>query len=107
MQYEIHHRPEFYLSMNAETARLMQRLSAMHYDGRCKAAGQPGGFVFGWVNWTMGPEPETPVHATTHEMDTAMKILEMPPPLTAEERELLIDLRNTINKAMREAGVWK
>lgn len=106
MKYEIHYTPEFWLSMTPETAQLIKRLSGMHYDGRCKAAGAVGGFVYGWANWAEGVT-EIPVRATTHELDTVAKIIEMPPPLTERERALLLDFRSTIYKAMREAGVWK
>lgn len=109
MNYKIIQRPEFGLAMTNQVARLMQRLSSMHYDGRCKAAGQPGpdGFINGWVNWTNGPEAETLVILTAHQMDTAMKIIEMLPTLEPDERALLLDLRATIIKAMREAKVWQ
>lgn len=109
MDYEIIMRPEFALAITSKLALLMQRLSSMHYDGRCKAAGQPGpgGFINGWVNWTSGGEDAVMVTATPRELDTAMKIMEMPPPLDAGERALLLDLRFTIVTAMRAAGVWK
>lgn len=42
--------PHFHVGVDQATVKLLLDCSAAHYDGDCKAAGVPGGFLFGWNN---------------------------------------------------------
>ncbi len=57
--------------------------SARHYDGRCKAAGQQGGFLYGFKNQLAFGEDQTKVEVviSTHDLDTLVKILEFTNPV--------------------------
>ena len=67
-----------------EIARLM-KLSKSHYDGKCKAAGNHGGFLYGFMNrWDMSPpvdlDEEIELMMTGHELGTLGKIGEAESP---------------------------
>lgn len=62
----------------AEVAILMD-LSSYHYDGRCKAAGAVGGFIYGMSNkveWAREDGSDIPSLLTWSQVDTMCKILE-------------------------------
>jgi len=62
-------------------------IASHHYDGKCKAAGEVGGFIYGWKNMLLGrkerisatPEEiaEIEIDATIQQLDTITKILEI------------------------------
>jgi hypothetical protein len=63
----------------------LRSLAAHHYDAKCRAAAESGGFLFGWMN-TVGDE-SGPVKATFRQLDLCCKILEGGPadvPLASE-----------------------
>lgn len=110
MEIEISSRPVFLLQMTRQAVLLLQDLALHHYDGRCIGAGKCGGFIYGWVNHlTMGDEASQvqQVKAEPDQMDTMMKIMEMPPPgLPTAQVLVIVDLRKSITDAMQQAKIW-
>jgi hypothetical protein len=49
MKIEITAVPRYWLHMSLPHAKLLQKLSSMHYDAKCKSAGLVGGFLYGWI----------------------------------------------------------
>ncbi len=47
------------VKLTPEEVDFFHKASQLHYDGKCKAAGRPGGFIFGWCNM-LRFEEETP-----------------------------------------------
>lgn len=99
-------RPRFMLTLSKPLVELLMKLSSIHYDWRCKAASKVGGFLYGWRNHFVKFELTSPVETTSHEMDTLMKIMEMPPDLPVVDYGALAALRTQITTELRAAGVW-
>ena len=59
----------------AEMDHLMLTASK-HYDNKCKAAGEQGGFIYGWKN-SLWNKDDVEVEATIHQLDLVTKILEL------------------------------
>jgi hypothetical protein len=106
VKIQIQGKPEFEISLTKEHVLLLMKLSSCHYDSRCKNASQPRGFLFGWNNILgLTPDGETlPIRATWHELDTVLKIIEMPPPLTADEIHLRAEMQRCFFAAFRLAN---
>lgn len=112
-QIEITWSPIFWLDLTVEQVNLLMQMSAMHYDARCKQAGQVGGFLYGWSNqvrWRdeamqAGPLMHGPwlCKAVADDLNTLMKIMEWAPVRLAD----IAMLHLAIGTAMRVAGVWK
>lgn len=69
------------ISFTREEVELLMRLSASHYDGVCRQAGQVGGFLYGMNNRFVVEVPEVvalgnTVELSFREIDTLCKILE-------------------------------
>ena len=83
-------RDSFSYDVNAEVLftveeiKNMMHCSVTHYDYKCKAAGQHGGFLYGlnnrFVIFTAEDDErnDTPAKITLREVDTLCKILESP-----------------------------
>lgn len=73
-------RVEVTLQITREEVEHMIACSESHYDGKCKAASQTGGFLNGWRNQIQWAEDEgkdvAEVQVTVRQMDTLCKILE-------------------------------
>lgn len=84
------------------------RESNSHYDGVCKAAGKPGGFLFGFDNTPPGEDGTINVLATTHQLDTLCKILEMLPYRLQEDspevKKMEQDLKAGIRRALQSCN---
>lgn len=75
--------PRCLVSFTKEDVEVLLECSRRHYDGRCKAAGQVGGFLYGiknHVEWggpeIDGPTEPSPVELTFDKLDTLAKITE-------------------------------
>jgi hypothetical protein len=88
MKIEIQCIAKFWIELPLDSAKLLQELSAIHYDGACRSAGMVGGFIYGWVNMLTAFEgeevPTEPrkVTASFHDLDIALKIMECSPGMT-------------------------
>ena len=73
-------KPVFNFTLTRAHVDLLTRLSAVHYDSVCKAAGCVGGFLYGWNNQQQQAleqqEAAPELSATWRQLDTCMKILE-------------------------------
>jgi hypothetical protein len=71
-------RPQFEIELTDEQLHALTLCAKHHYSAECKAAAEPGGFIFGWNNRrTLGWSPENRTyHAKWHELDIASKCLE-------------------------------
>lgn len=109
MKIEITARPEFHLPFTVEDVKLLRELAEAHYDGRCKAAGAPGGFLYGWNNRLTLVEGETyegtpTVPATSDNIDITLKIIEMAGPyLGGNRRQAELDRIGSLNRALLSA----
>lgn len=74
-----------------EEIKTLLRCSESHYDGVCKAAGREGGFLYGMMNRfalreaakrdsANADQSEATHDLEWREIDTLLKILEVPPP---------------------------
>lgn len=75
--------PKCLVSFTKEDVEVLLECSRRHYDGRCKAAGQVGGFLYGiknHVEWggpeIGGPTEPSPVELTWDKIDILAKITE-------------------------------
>lgn len=90
-----HFRVQVLFKITIEELEHMIRCSEMHYDYKCKAASQRGGFLYGWRNMLThynedgkpeGYEPFVEVQSSFREMDTLCKILEQESSLDSLDR---------------------
>jgi hypothetical protein len=98
-----------------EEIKNLMHCSVTHYDYKCKAAGQHGGFLYGlnnrFVLWPAeeadDPDrlPSAPAKLSWREVDTLCKILESPsadPGLAWAMRELIVDMRIELERLYGE-----
>lgn len=111
MKVTIIGRPEYQLLMDSETVALLMLLAQTHYDGTCRAAARPGGFLYGWANivcWNQDTlddsiEPQR-CAASARELDLTLKLCEGAPHLTlAANRDLLQAYAVTARRALAAA----
>jgi hypothetical protein len=62
-------------TISKENLLHLQQVALRHYDGTCQAAGQPGGFIYGWINMLYDKD-EVECTATFKQLDLCTKILE-------------------------------
>lgn len=68
--------PEAVIEFTAEDLRLLNDLSARHYDHHCRSVSQLGGFLYGL---TVAANGDGVTHCLKfHEIDTLAKITELP-----------------------------
>ncbi len=100
--------------------KLLLECSAHHYDGKCKAAGRVGGFIYNWRNREdfhvefMASEPNFgpfSVFGDFGEFDTCLKILEINSSLyntlsqeDQSKRLACLDLHRHLRKMLTEAN---
>ena len=97
--------PKFAMTLTKSEIDALMRCSSCHYDLLCKRASLAGGFLYGWNNCLTSPdekypndEPTAAVSCTTREIDTCLKILEMPPSdVQAPARKLAIQLSGLLH----------
>lgn len=80
----------------------LAHLSRRHYDGRCKAASQNGGFLYGMMNFQEGGKASRRLNA--HDLATLAKITEMEFMLPSSEVKLHSAIMNVL---MQKEEEWK
>jgi hypothetical protein len=95
---EISFEPRAEVQFSACDINLLLTWSRIHYDGVCKSAGRPGGFLFGISNMA----PEYKATLTNHQVDTLAKICEVGT-LVANPvaEELTFELRRVMDTLLR------
>lgn len=80
MKIEILMQAQFWLALTREDLEPVFALSSHHYDSVCKAAGAPGGFLYGWRNLVSAHVPveaDPPLcPGSRRDLDTLLKICE-------------------------------
>lgn len=78
MRIDVAANPEFILHMDSQTLRELSELAKGHYDGVCKSAAHPGGFIYGWMNQLEYSQGEVNGYRCSYyDMNTVAKICEM------------------------------
>lgn len=102
MKATIYAVPKFAITFTKTEIAVLTRCSDTHYDLLCKRASCVGGFLFGWYNCLTSPdekypndEPTAAITCLSRELDTCLKILEMPPS----------DVQDAARKLARELSV--
>jgi len=72
---EFHAVIEAEVEFTREELRQLAQMASEHYDGRCKAAANFGGFLYGFRNM-LGDEPSVAVQVTWRQLDMLCKIAE-------------------------------
>lgn len=99
--YEVH----AVIKLSKADYALLVKLSAEHYDSKCKAISAVGGFLYGW-QWGFEENPyQIEVHATHRQLDTLIKITEMIAPglYTSEEMGLHLKIKEIFFKVCDES----
>jgi hypothetical protein len=101
--------PHFHWQPTHAHIALLTALSGMHYDARCKEASCVGGFIYGWKNCVLLAETEASddavtVNATWNQLDTCLKIMEMPHGLNDAEKALVYEMRTSFHRALTVAN---
>lgn len=104
MKIEIRHVPVFELFLTKEICEALTKLSKMHYDANCKAAGVGDGCIAVWSRITANGFES--VSCDARAMDTVIKILEMRQYLEPQEAGLLGAVALAMRSAMRTSGAW-
>jgi hypothetical protein len=121
MQITITASPVFHVPFTLDELRLLNKMAAAHYDGLCQSLSRPGpgAFLYGWLGRAefAASEPEAnsttqKFHATTHELDLTLKVLEnsfgLPEAEQATAYRLSRNLRGAVRYAVDEvAPCWK
>lgn len=105
--------PKFSVPLTLKEAVQLQAMCVTHYDYVCRTAGEPGGFIHGWVNQLSyapasikeeqnGPE----INATWRELDTMLKICEQIH-MAPEILELARHIRAAMQYAAKIATTWE
>lgn len=110
MKIEIYSKPMFRFSLTEAEVDLLLELSSRHYDGKCKAASQCGGFLYGWKNLFLLPElagnkrPDSEeISADWHQLDTCLKIMELGVYYKEPTRTIIERLSHNFWSAMQQA----
>jgi len=117
MNIEIYGRADFWFVLTDDQMEVLLRLSAVHYDGVCRRATHPGGFIYGWHMERSvhdGGDKNAKLKATFREIDTCLKILEvlMHPPAGLTESQqieghkLVRSFRGALSHAEEIAPTW-
>lgn len=92
--------PMFKLPLSQRQIRLFRMISTVHYDARCREAGQVGGFLYGWA---MGG----PIDGSAHKMGLLLKLGEYSFPLGVHEAKEVGDICRSIRRAMEMADIFR
>lgn len=110
MNIKITGQPVFWLTISLLTVEALRKLSKLHYDATCKAAAEPGGFLWGWKNM-VEDEGKGEVSANFRRLDLSLKICEMADfrltQLQASEIVLIQDYREAVLKALQRSNEIK
>ena len=111
MKIELHGIPEFYWSPSDAHLAVLAKLSALHYDGTCKAAagvadnqGRRNGFITIWKLSLEYAEPgeSRAVRATNQDLQICLKLMELPRMiLNQHERVLVREMQDAFWAALR------
>lgn len=88
----------------------LKKCSETHYDGVCRSASMPGGFIYGWNNrMTFAEEDDEAARTfidglTNGKLQTCLKIFENPIPLTSEQTIARMQLSRLGYAALRQAN---
>lgn len=110
MNYEIYGVPRFEFRISRQQLDFLMDYSSAHYDTECRFASRVGGFVYGWNN-RMGIDSYTRVSASFRDLDTCLKILEIPiPSMNLKDRkiqeELASSFRDMLTFANSQCKYW-
>ena len=93
---QIHFEPVAVARFTEEDATVLKRCASTHYDGHCKAAGEPGGTIYGIGNATADSDGVRSLK--WGEIDTLCKVLEVPPPgIETKAAALFLSLRGLLD----------
>ncbi len=80
MKATVYAQPRYRIYLSKEELHTILACSGIHYDSVCRDASKVGGFLYGWANWIDESAPDDMYYlCDTREMQTCLKILEMPP----------------------------
>lgn len=86
MKATIYAMPQFQITFTKSEIDTLMRCGRIHYDGVCQSFTRQGGFLYGWNNCLTSPDEKFPddeqtvaISCTSRELNTCIKILEMPP----------------------------
>jgi hypothetical protein len=103
MQAVLHATPRFVVTLSLLEYYVLKRCSQCHYDGVCKSASLLGGFLYSWDFCIPESADRNNCTATFdvmcsfREIDTCLKILEMPPfDVAIDARSLSAQLRRCL-----------
>jgi len=78
--HSLHQSPSALITLTLAEVEAIRTCASMHYDAKCKASAECGGFLWGWrtvFQWAeQENEPWATVTTTFRECDTVLKILE-------------------------------
>ena len=77
MKATIYASPRYALTLSAKELKVLTDCSGMHYDSTCRNASRLGGFIYAANN--MASPVSVSVTLNDRELQTCIKILEMPP----------------------------
>lgn len=98
MKIEINAQPVFRFNLTKAQINLISYVAQSHYDSVCRESAGVGGFVHSWRNAIMFEE-SFKLSASSGQLDTMLKILEMSP----FSGGLYEHIANDISKSFREA----
>ena len=99
MKIGIGYRPQFQFELTKPQIDVLIKLSARHYDAWCKS--YAGGKYAGWLNRIENGFPH--LTADWHDLDTALKVMEMPFGLTNDEMIMVAELTMSFHRALSRA----
>lgn len=92
------------IELTVSEIRCLCAAASAHYDAKCRAAANPGGFIDGWSCWSalcdLGPEPAT-FTLDTDQAQILCKILERVVAADPLNREFPNLLHRMLNEAER------
>lgn len=102
MKFTIKGQPVFDFSLRGREISLISDCARAHYDAACRAAAEPGGFVYGWARRAdlSPPDALVEVSATWDQLDSVLKILENTSRLSTEDRVLGDKLTRSFHLAL-------
>ncbi|MCK5306996.1 MAG: hypothetical protein KAJ73_00155 [Zetaproteobacteria bacterium] len=92
----IHFDPVALIQFNIDDVTLLKGCASSHYDGTCKAAGEPGGIIYGIGN-IVDCDNGTPYALKFRQIDLLCKVLEFPPPHMEGAQRLFSKLWRVLN----------
>ena len=104
MKFELRGRPQVSFGLTKDEIDVLLKLSARHYDSKCRSVGQPGtgGFLWGW-KCHLEFDPKSTVDANFSDLDLCSKLLEEfnVAPLADNEQKTARTLGDCFSQALR------